>query len=85
MYIIEQDPACACIKKGNMIAAFLLCNIGRGTSRWYLIISTLALFINVFTQYISTAFRGLNIAQKCYRSLNDEDSVLLKLFVYYSV
>ena len=30
---------------------------------------------------ISTAYRGLNIVQSCYPSLNDEDIVLLKLFV----
>ena len=40
-----------------------------------------ALFINDFNQYISTAYRGLNIVQSCYPSLNDEDIVLLKLFV----
>ena len=40
-----------------------------------------ALFINDFNQYISTTYRGLNIVQSCYPSLNDEDIVLLKLFV----
>ena len=40
-----------------------------------------ALFINDFNQYISTAYGGLNIVQSCYPSLNDEDIVLLKLFV----
>ena len=41
-----------------------------------------ALFINDFTEYVSTAYRDLNIAQSCYPSLiNSEDLVLLKLFV----
>ena len=41
-----------------------------------------ALFINDFTQYVSTAYGGLNIVQSCYPSLmNNEDIVLLKLFV----
>ena len=41
-----------------------------------------ALFINDFTEYVRTAYGGLNIAQSCYPSLiNSEDIVLLKLFV----
>ena len=41
-----------------------------------------ALFINDFTEYVSTAYGGLNIAQSCYPSLiNSEDIVLLKVFV----
>ena len=41
-----------------------------------------ALFINDFSEYVSTAYGGLNIAQSCYPSLmNNEDIVLLKLFV----
>ena len=36
---------------------------------------------NDFTEYVSTAYGGLNIAQSCYPSLiNSEDIVLLKLF-----
>ena len=42
----------------------------------------LALFINDFTEYVSTAYEGLNIAQSYYPFLiNSEDIVLLKLFV----
>ena len=40
------------------------------------------LFINDFTNYDSTAYGGLNIAQSCYLSLmNSNDIVLLKIFV----
>ena len=52
----------------------------RGMSSWNIITITLFLVGDV-TQYISTAYRGLNIAQSCYPSLNNEDIVLLKLFV----
>ena len=41
-----------------------------------------ALFINDFTEYVGTAYGGLNITQLCYPSLiNSEDIVFLKLFV----
>ena len=34
-------------------------------------------FINDFTQYVSTAYGGLNIAQSCYPSLmNSEDCII---------
>ena len=40
------------------------------------------LLINDFTEYVSNAYGGLNIAQSCYPSLmNSEDIVLLQLFV----
>ena len=80
--VIRQmyNRAKSCIKKDNMISEYFLYNIG---VRQFETLSPLlfALFINDFNQYISTAYRGLNIVQSCYPSLNDEDIVLLKLFV----
>ena len=80
--VIRQmyNRAKSCIKKDNMISEYFLCNIGvrQGDTLSPLLF---ALFINDFNQYISTAYRGLNIVQSCYPSLNDEDIVLLKLFV----
>ena len=38
-------------------------------------------FINDFNHYICSTYRGLNIAQSSYTSINDEDMMLLKLFV----
>ena len=80
--VIRQmyNRAKSCIKKDNIISEYFLCNIGvrQGDTLSPLLF---ALFINDFNQYISTAYRGLNIVQSCYPSLNDEDIVLLKLFV----
>ena len=80
--VIRQmyNRAKSSIKKDNMISEYFLCNIGvrQGDTLSPLLF---ALFINDFNQYISTAYRGLNIVQSCYPSLNDEDIVLLKLFV----
>ena len=75
-----NNRAKSCIKKDNMISEYFLCNIG--VSQCDTLSPLLfALFINDFNQYISTAYRGLNIVQSCYPSLTDEDIVLLKLFV----
>ena len=38
-------------------------------------------FINDFKQYISSSYSGINIADTCYPSLNNDDIVLMKLFV----
>ena len=73
--VIRQlyNRAKSCIKKDN-ISEYFLCNIGvrQGDALSPLLF---ALFINYFNQYISTAYRGLNIVQSCYPSLNDEDIV----------
>ena len=64
-----------------MISDYFMCNIGvrQGDN---LSPVHFALFINDFTEYVSTAYGGLNIAQSCYPSLmNSEYIVLLKLFV----
>ena len=64
-----------------MISDYFMCNIGvRQGDNLYPVL--FALFINDFTEYVYTAYGGLNIAQSCYPSLiNSEDIVLLKLFV----
>ena len=64
-----------------MISDYFMCNIwvrqGDNSSP-----VLFALFINDFTEYVSTAYEGLNIAQSCYAFLiNSEDIVLLKIFV----
>ena len=64
-----------------MISDYFMCNIGvrQGDNLSPILF---ALFINDFTEYVSTAYGGLNIALSCYLSLiNSEDIVLLKLFV----
>ena len=64
-----------------MISDYCMCNIGvRQGDNLSLVL--FVLFINDFTEYVSTAYEGLNIAQSCYPALiNSEDIVLLKLFV----
>ena len=60
-----------------MISDYFMCNIGvrQGDNLSPVLF---ALFINDFTEYVSTAYG----AQSCYPSLmNSEDIVLLKLFV----
>ena len=64
-----------------MMSDYFMCNIGvrQGDNLSPVLF---ALFINDFTEYVGTAYGGLNIAQSCYPSLiNSEDIVLLKLFV----
>ena len=64
-----------------MISDYCMCNIGVRQGGNLSPVS-FALFINDFTEYVSTAYRGLNIAQLCYPSLiKSEHIVLLKLFV----
>ena len=64
-----------------MISDYCMCNIGlrQGDNLSPVLF---ALFINDFTEYVSTAYGGLNIAQSCCPSLmNSEDIASLKLFV----
>ena len=70
----------SCIKKENMMSEYFMCNVGvrQGDNLSPLLF---ALFINDFKDYISMAYNGLNIADSCYPILNDENIVLLKLFV----
>ena len=75
------SKAKSCIRKDNMISNCFMCNIGvrQGDNLSPVLF---ALFINYLTEYVSTAYGGLNIAQSCYPSIiNSEDIVLLKLFV----
>jgi len=74
------SKAKSCIKKENLFSDYFLCNIGvrQGDNLSPLLF---ALFINDFTKYVGTSYHGLNIANTCYPSLNDEDIVLIKLFV----
>ena len=75
------SKAKSCIRKDNMTSDYCMCNIGvrHGDNLSPVLF---VLFINDFTEYVSTAYGGLNIAQSCYPSLiNSEDIVLLKLFV----
>ena len=67
-------------KKDNLMSDYFVCNIGvrQGDNLSPLLF---ALFINNFTQYVSTSYNGLDVSNTCYPSLNDEDLVLLKLLV----
>ena len=53
-----------------MISDYCMCNIGvrQGVN---LSPALFALFINDFTEYVSTAYGGLNIAQACYQIPNE--------------
>ena len=70
----------SCIKKDSLMSDYFVCNIGvrQGDNLSPLLF---ALFINDFTQYVSSSYNGLDVSNTCYPSLNDEDLVLLKLFV----
>ena len=70
----------SCIKKDNMISEYFMCNVGvrQGDNLSPLLF---ALFINDFKDYISTAYNGLNVSDSCYPLLNDDNIVLLKLFI----
>ena len=60
---------------------FCMCNIGvrQGDNLSPILYAP---FINDFTKYVSTAYGSLNIALSYYPSpMNNEDIVLLKLFV----
>ena len=75
------SKAKSCIRKDKMISDYFMCNIGvrQGDNLSPVLF---ALLIYDFTEYVSTTYGGLNIAQSCYPSLiNSEDIVLLKLFV----
>ena len=63
-----------------MISDYFSCNIGvrQGDNLSPLIF---AIYLNDFKTPISNTYQGLNLADTCYPSLNDEDIALLKLFV----
>ena len=73
------SKAKSCIRKDNMISDYFMCNIGvRQGDNLSPVFFTL--FINDFTEYVSTAYGGLNIAQSCYPSLiNSEDMCITEI------
>ena len=70
----------SCVRKDKLMSEYFPCNIGvrQGDNLSPLLFS---LFVNDFSQHISTSYQGINIANSCYPSLFSEDVVLLKLFV----
>ena len=70
----------SCIKKDNLISRYFPSNIwvrqGDNLSP-----SLFALFINDFKQNIANTYHGLNIADSCYPTLNDNSILLIKMFV----
>ena len=70
----------SCIKKDNLISGYFPSNIG---VRQEDNLSPLlfALFINDFKQNIANTYHGLNIADSCYPTLNDNSILLIKMFV----
>ena len=65
-----------CVMKDNVMSDYFVCNIGlrQGDNLSPLLF---ALFVNDFMQHVSNHCSGLNIADTCYSSLNDDDIVLL--------
>ena len=61
------SKAKSCIRKDNMMSDYFMCNIGvrQGDNLSPVLF---ALCINDFTEYVSTAYGGLNIAQSYYPS-----------------
>ena len=72
----------SCIKKDNFISGYFPSNIGvrQGDNLSPLLF---ALFINDFKQNIANTYgyHGLNIADSCYPTLNDNSIILIKMFV----
>ena len=70
------SKAKSCIRKDNVISDYFMCNIGvrQGDNLSPVLF---ALFINDFTEYVSTAYGGLNIAQSCYPSLKNSEDIVL--------
>ena len=64
-----------------MIFDYFMCNIGvrQGDNLSPVLC---ALFINDFTEYVSTAYGGLNIAQSCYPSLMNSEYIVLVVLLY---
>ena len=70
----------SCIKKDNLISGYFPSNMGvrQGDNLSPLLF---ALFINEFKQNIANTYHGLNIADSCYPTLNDNSIILIKMFV----
>ena len=70
----------SCIKKDNLISGYFPSNIGarQGDNLSLLLF---ALFINDFKHSIDNIYPGLNIADSCYPTLNDNSIIWIKMFV----
>ena len=70
----------SCIKKDNLISGYFPSNIGvrQGDNLSPLLF---ALFINDFKHSIANTYPGLNIADSCYPTLNDNSIIFIKVFV----
>ena len=70
----------SCIKKDNLISCYFPSNIGvrQGDDLSPLLF---ALFINYFKHSIANTYPGLNIADSCYPTLNDNSIILIKMVV----
>ena len=68
------------IKKDNLISGYFPSNIGvrQGDNLSPLLF---ALFINDYKQNIANPYHGLNIADSCYSTLNDNSIILIKMCV----
>ena len=69
------------IRKDNMISDYCMCNIGvrQGDNLSPVLF---VLFINNFTEYVSTAYGGLTIAQSCYPSLINSKYIYIYIYIY---
>ena len=76
------EHAKSCVKKGNDISEFFLCNIGvrQGENLSPLLFS---FFLNDFARHIGSKYNGLsNVSRLCSNLLSDEDvEVFVRLFV----
>ena len=70
----------SCIKKDNLISGYFPSNIGvrQGDNLSPLLF---ALFVNDFKHSIANTYPGLNIADSCYPTLNDNSIIFIKMFV----
>ena len=74
------DKAKSCIKIKHFYSDYFPCNI---EIRQDDNLSPLlfALFINDFSHYVGRSYKGLCVSQSCYPSLENEDTLFLKLFI----
>ena len=61
----------SCVRKDKLMSEYFPCNIGvrQGDNLSPLLFS---LFVNDFSQHMSTSYKGINIANSCYPSLFSE-------------